>query len=127
MLDPDAHPIQRIHTAYLKMSPFYRPGAPGDGMGSIDLTKDQVADGGRLHREARRYAAEFIKEEDTRTFNIGCADYRTLQAFFWLIEAARLLASGRDGNEGALKLVKFAEAQIKAEIKSAGGANRRNG
>jgi hypothetical protein len=117
MRAPD-HTLQRLREAYLKMAPFYRPGAPGDGMGSVDLTEEEVRDPDRLHAEATAYALAFRQEEDTRSFWIGVSDFGTNQAFLWTIEAARLLAGGN--NKGALKLLKLAEGQIKEAIRRRG-------
>ena len=87
-----ANAFDRLRQAYLLMAPFYRPAAPGDGMGHISLTLAECRDRKRLEREAAEYAAQFIAEEDTCKFWIGCSDHRTNQAFMWTIEAARLLA-----------------------------------
>jgi hypothetical protein len=91
------------------MTPFYRPGAPSDGYGHIQLTPEQCGNRQRLEREANDYTASPKKE---RTFNIGCADYRTARAFMWVIEAARQLASGDNGNATALRLLKMATKEI---------------
>jgi hypothetical protein len=111
----NTNPIfQRYHHAYLEMAPFYRPGAPSDGFGHIQLSADQCHNRQRLEHEANEYTAGFLAEEEKRTFNIGCADYRTARAFLWVIEAARQLASGDGGNATALRLLKMAAKEIKA-------------
>jgi hypothetical protein len=47
-----------IHEAYLAMAKAgYRPAAPGDGFGSISLTRKQLADPAQLEREAASYDA----------------------------------------------------------------------
>ena len=50
---------ERIQEAYIAMAVTarYRPAAPGDGMGSIDLTDAERKDGAVLREEARQYAA----------------------------------------------------------------------
>lgn len=91
----------------------YRPAAPGDGFGSIYLSKEQLEDQHRLDLEAVKYAVAFEREEDSNSFFIGCSDYRTNRAFILCIEAARQLASGFDGNPCALKLLNLAITEIK--------------
>ena len=104
--------------AYLLMAPFYRPAAPGDGMGHVSLTPAERRDRNLLERESAEYAARFIAEEDTCKFVIGCSDHRTNRAFMWTIEAARLLAGGNGGNRPAVKLLKMAlkEAQAASRV-----------
>jgi hypothetical protein len=99
--------MQRYREAYMMMSEFYRPMAPSDGFGSIQLTKEQCADKARLWVEATNYAITFDKEEDTREFHIGCSNFNTNRAFIFTIEAARLLAGG-DADHLAKKLLKMA-------------------
>jgi hypothetical protein len=106
----NAHLLREFHGAYLRMAPFYRPAAPGDGMGHVHLTPEQCRDGPRLYREAYDYAAELVAEDDTRIFHIGCCDYRTAKAFMWTIEAARVLASGDEGSGTAMRLLAMASA-----------------
>ena len=80
-------------------------------MGNIQLTKGQLKDRGRLHREAVHYAAAFSREEDAnRDFHIGCSNWTTNRAFVLSIEAARLLAGG--GDEHATKLLHLAIKEI---------------
>jgi hypothetical protein len=43
MDDPRA---ERFRQAYLKMAPFYRPRAPSDGCGNIQLSAEQIRVGG---------------------------------------------------------------------------------
>jgi hypothetical protein len=98
------------------MAAFYRPGAPGDGLGNVSLTKDQVRDQSRLIREATEYAVQFAAEEDgDRNFYIGCSDFRTNKAFFWCIEAARLIAGA--GYKDAMRLLRMATKEIAAETR----------
>jgi hypothetical protein len=102
------HPIYRFAQAYLEMAKWYRPQAPGDGFGHVLLSKKQCKEQDRLEREALDYGKRFRAEEDTRSFHIGCSDYRTNKAFMWTIEAARQLASGTDGDKTAIRLLKMA-------------------
>lgn len=107
--------LQRFYEAYLMMAEraHYRPAAPSDGFGNIQLTLEQVRDDYRLQREAVAYALEFDKEEDTNSFWIGCSDYKTNRAFVWSIEAARLLASG-DTDDKAIVLLEMALEEVRA-------------
>jgi hypothetical protein len=108
--------LVRFAQAYLMMARTkYRPAAPSDGFGHIQLTKDELNDQDRLYQEAVRYAAAFNREEDGLAFHIGCSDFRTNRAFVLTIEAARLLASGSDGNGPAVRLLRLAIKEIEAK------------
>ncbi len=106
--------LMRFAQAYLMMAGAqYRPAAPSDGCGNIQLTTDEYNDRERLYREAVQYAAAFNREEDQdRDFHIGCSNWETNRAFVLSIEAARLLASGSDGDEYALRLLRLAIQEI---------------
>ena len=83
--------IMRFAETYLMMARTgYRPAAPSDGLGNFQLDEE------RLYREAAEYALKFNREEDGRSFRIGCSNYSTNRAYVLSIEAARLLASGSD-------------------------------
>jgi hypothetical protein len=106
---------QRYAEAYLRMASDarYRPEAPGDGCGGIDLSVEELRDSDRLEQEAVSYALRFAREENTRTFRIGCSNFSTNRAFVWVIEAARELAGGgADGNAVARKLLKMAIEEL---------------
>ena len=92
----------------------YRPQAPGDGMGGVYLSVADAKDPDLLRLEAQKYALEFNREEDTRSFNLGCSDFMTNRAFIFVIEAARLLASGMKYSDLAIKLLRMAIKQIEA-------------
>lgn len=97
--------------AYLAMAAIgYRPAAPGDGMGGINLSDDDIADEDLLLDEAVEYAIRFNAEETGAKFQIGVSNYRTNRAFVMTIEAARLLAGGSD--EWAVKLLNMALEDI---------------
>jgi hypothetical protein len=102
--------VQRFIEAYKLMATRakYRPQAPGDGMGNVLLSREQASDPARLDKEAVAYARAFAAEDDERTFCIGCCDFRSSRAFVFVIEAARQLASGDEGNATAVKLLKMA-------------------
>jgi len=111
--------LERFHQAYLAMAKQakYRPQAPSDGCGNIQLTKEQCADKIRLNAEATAYALAFDREEDSLQFWIGCSNFSTNRAFVFAIEAARVLASDSDGNPVAQKLLEMAVAEIRDETK----------
>jgi hypothetical protein len=91
----------------------YRPAAPSDGMGGVYLSVEQASDPERLRRESLEYAVQFLAEEDTDSFWVGCSDFRTNKAFMWTIEAARQLASGMSGNATAVKLLEMAACEVR--------------
>jgi hypothetical protein len=103
----------RFAQAYLMMAKAeYRPAAPGDGMGSVNLSEEELLDDDLLLREAVEYATRFRAEEDSRSFRIGLSNYSTNRAFVLAIEAARLLCAGGDADETALRLLKLAIKDI---------------
>jgi hypothetical protein len=103
---------KRIVEAYIKMAEVahYRPAAPGDGMGSVDLTEDELENPERLSEEAASYADDFIKQEDSH-FRIGVSDASTNRALVYAIEAARALCS--PDPDLALSLFKMAVEETK--------------
>jgi hypothetical protein len=104
--------VLRFAQTYLMMAGAkYRPAAPSDGMGNIQLTKAEYDDRGFLYREAVEYAAAFNQEEDADNgFHIGCSNWETNRAFILSIEAARLLAGG--GDDHAVRLLRLAIKEI---------------
>jgi hypothetical protein len=109
-----ATPYERFRDAYKRMAreARYRPAAPGDGLGAIHLTKEQLKDPDLLEEEASRYARRFLEEEDTDSFWIGCSNYSTNRAFVYVIEAARVLGGGEVGDPIAVQLIEMALAEI---------------
>jgi hypothetical protein len=105
--------LMRFAQAYLMMAQArYRPAAPSDGFGNIQLTIEEFNDEARLYWEAIRYAAAFNREEDGHEgFHIGCSNWSTNRAFVLSIEAARLLASG-DADDYAVRLLRLAIKEI---------------
>jgi len=103
---------KRITEAYLKMVQVahYRPAAPGDGMGSVNLTEEEIADPARLAKEAADYAEDFLKQEDSH-FTIGVSDGSTNRALVYAIEAARALCT--PDPDLALSLFKLAVEETK--------------
>lgn len=106
---------ERIREAYLRMvhEARYRPAAPSDGFGYIQLSEEELADPLCLEQEAGEYADRFLKEENGLEFHIGCSNYATNRAFVFTIEAARLLCAG-DGAQHAMKLLQMAIADIQS-------------
>lgn len=120
-------PVQRIvkdyEDAYLRMAreAKYRPGAPGDGMGGIYLTREQLASPDLLQREAERYAEEFYRrEEDGKLMGYACCDGHAAKAFILTIEAAHLQCSGWMGFKPALKLLQMAAQEMRLAMKESG-------
>src|ERR1051326_6617048 len=124
--------------AYLEMAgrANYRPEAPSDAVGNIQLTEQEIADPLRLSAEAESYARRFIYEENSSAFHIGVGELRTNRAFVYTIEAARSLRefgpelarafvytieaarSLREfGPELALKLLEMAAAEVRETVK----------
>jgi hypothetical protein len=96
--------FDRIREAYLAIAKRvrYRPQAPSDGFGNIQLTEKEILDQARLESEASEYAKRFLEEEDRRTFHIGVSNFATNRAFVYTIEAAKLLC----GTTASLPLVR---------------------
>jgi hypothetical protein len=67
----------RYAEAYLRLAKEarYRPEAPGDGCGNINLSADEQRDPVRLEQEAVAYALRFAKEEDTGSFCVGYSNF----------------------------------------------------
>jgi hypothetical protein len=104
--------LVRFAQAYLIMARAkYRPAAPSDGLGNIQLSRSEQNDQDALYLEAVKYAAAFNREEDGHDgFHIGCSNWETNRAFILAIEAARLLAGG--GDDHALRLLRLAIKEI---------------
>jgi hypothetical protein len=117
-LNPRDH---RYAEAYLAMAKEarYRPQAPGDGMGHVLHTKEEARDPSRLEEETLAYVKNFVAEEDTLSFAIGCTDFSTGRATIYAIEAARCLCGGAD--DVAVKLLKMAIDEIKRPPRRAPG------
>lgn len=43
----------------------YRPAAPSDGFGNVQLSREQIHDPFLLAREADQYAMKMLREDDT--------------------------------------------------------------
>jgi len=83
--------FQRLKEAYLMIAKEanYRPYAPGDGHGHVQLTEEELQDNKRLNKEAERYACCFSEEADEGKFHIGCPNYETNIALVLAVEIAR--------------------------------------
>ena len=115
----------RYREVYLAMARHagYRPAAPGDGEGGITLTKEELLDADVLEAEARRYAANFVKQDEEMKYPIGCPDFTFNKAFCLAIEAARIMCDGFvsihgfDNAAAARTLLTMAIEEIDAELK----------
>jgi hypothetical protein len=112
MRDPRAECVRQ---AYLKMAPFYRPEAPSDGGGRIELTVEELRDLDRLDQEARDYALAFVCQDEAARFRISGRPqphHPINPAVVWALEAVYLLCAGAEGNATATKLLRLALKQI---------------
>ncbi len=100
----------QVADAYKKMAveARYRPAAPSDGLGNIPFPDAELD----LDAEAVDYAERWGNEEDSGDFHVGSANFPTRPAMMYCIEAARLLASGSDGDEYAERLLRLAIAEL---------------
>jgi hypothetical protein len=107
--------FERYRTAYLEMAKQarYRPAAPSDGCGNIELDEDELRDPDRVQREARQYALAFVAKDDKMEYPMGCPDGRGNRAFCYAIEAATLLCAAEPVI--ATKLLQMAVAEIARE------------
>ena len=93
--------IARFAEAYLMMAALakYRPAAPSDGYRQhpADQRSDRrprsTATGGDPVRRGLRQGRRRLL-----VFAIGCSGFTTNRAFVYVIEAARMLAGGDDGD-----------------------------
>ena len=113
--------FDRIREAYITMASRvnYRPAAPNDGMGTIELSTKELNDEKRLSREASDYAKRFMAEENTRSFVIGVSQYGFNRALVYTIEAARLLCAGESAL--AFKLLEMAAEEARPEVSARAG------
>jgi hypothetical protein len=83
-------PFNRLIEIYIEMAEKlkYRPSAPSDGFGHAIDTGEPVT----LLDEARAFAKDFLEEERTDKFWIGCSDFRALDLFVYSIHLARAIA-----------------------------------
>lgn len=116
--------FERYRTAYHAMwqKARYRPAGPSDGMGSLLLNDDELRDPLRLESEARKFAADFVQQDDEREYLLGCPDGRGNRAFCYTIEAARALCS--PDPDLAEDLLKMALDEIAKEYPPKGGSRR---
>jgi hypothetical protein len=102
----------QIAAAYRRMAreARYRPAAPSDGFGNITVPLRDLD----LDAEVEAYAEHWWKEEDGRSFWIGCANFPARPAMIYCIEAARLLCAHRLARRYATRLLRMALAELKA-------------
>jgi hypothetical protein len=103
---------ERIIEAYIRMAreATYRPAAPGDGFGSVDLSPAQLRSKNILRAEAERYADKFIGEENACEFWIGISNFASNRALVYTVEAARLMCGAQEVL--ALQLLKMAVDEL---------------
>lgn len=116
-MTPAKSELERIVEAYEQMASKarYRPAAPGDGLGSVELSAEELEDSDVLREEAVLYAKRFIEEENKLHFKIGISNWSTNRALVYTIEAARLMCGGMGQNSRALKLIKMAAEELKPD------------
>jgi hypothetical protein len=113
--------FERYKAAYLEMAKRakYRPGAPSDGLGHIvGMSEEEFGDLRILEREAAKYAAAFLCQEDEMKYPLGCPNGAVNKAFFYVTEAARLLCGGSDSNRVAPELLRMAIEEVEAATKA---------
>lgn len=100
----------QIIDAYATMSDEarYRPAAPSDGFGNIPVPETELD----IEQEQLSYARKWWKDEDSRSYWIGCPSFQHRPAMIYTIEAARLIA-GTD-SERAKVLLQMAIDEIDA-------------
>jgi hypothetical protein len=107
----------RFAEAYIAMANVakYRPQAPSDGYGHIQLSPEEFGDPERLGQEAARYAVKLLKADDDLEFKIsGCTNFETNRAFVYAVEAAQVMCSGIDGDATVLRLLRMAIKEIES-------------
>ena len=105
----------RIRDAYLQMAKRarFRPQAPSDGFGNVQLTEGEIADQERLEKEATTYAERFVEQEKNLHFRIGTGDWTNARALVCAIEAAKALCGGASSMDLAIKLLEMATAEAR--------------
>ena len=113
-------PSEAIRVAYRRMAAEarYRPNAPSDGFGNIDMPLIELD----LDDEAARYAADWMREEQRGQFAMGVPDATTATAMVFTVEAARMICEGfiPGALERVEKLLEMALEEIRgvsAEVK----------
>jgi len=105
----------RIRAAYKKMAKKarYRPYAPSDGLGNISLTDAELADPGRLEREAAT-AALIFDDDDKEHLHavIGCVNGDSAAAMFYCLQAAEVCCTGSGELPIAIALLKLAIEEL---------------
>jgi len=102
--------IWRHALTYLRMAAEanYRPAAPSDGLGNIQLDDNTLALRDQLEREAFMFGIRCVAEEKKLTVHYGCVDCRTGEASRLAVEAAKCLNAGEDINKTGVLLLRMA-------------------
>src|ERR1041385_6373356 len=108
--------FERICEAYLTMAKDgnYRPSAPSDGFGHIQLTKRQIEEDKRLREGAHRYAKRFVAEWSGDGWYIGISNWESSRALALTIEAARLMCGAAE--PVALRMLKLAVMELERVV-----------
>jgi hypothetical protein len=78
------------------------------------MSAAELRDPALLEREAADYAIDFVHQDDETEYPMGCPDGAVNKAFFYTIEAARVLCSDCRSYPLARKLLSMAIAEIEA-------------
>src|SRR5262249_56048897 len=110
MRDPRAECVRQ---AYLEMAPFYRPEAPNDGWGRIELSAEELRDFDRLDQEARDYALAFVGQDETARFRISGRPHHPINPVaIWALQAPYLLCPGEAAHPTPAQLLRLALKEI---------------
>lgn len=87
--------FKAVEAAYLKMAGVYRPEAPSDGFGYIQLEPEEMKDPERLQREAQAAAEKFVRADQSYLFEVkGCPDGRLVATMYLALQAAQMCCGG---------------------------------
>jgi hypothetical protein len=96
----------QLNRTYRRMATFYRPSAPSDGMGNIEVHPLELD----LDAECSEYADGWWAEENKQDFSIGCPSFEDRPALVYVIEAARNICGM--GPATARKLLELALQEL---------------
>lgn len=87
--------FKAVEDAYLEMAAHYRPNAPSDGFGHIQLEPEELKDQARLKREAKEAAEQFARSDQNYLFQVhGCPDGRLVATMYLALQAAQMCCGG---------------------------------
>lgn len=110
-MNPSPEVTQQIASAYARMARVarYRPSAPSDGFGNVQVDEEQL----NVSDEQARYVEQWWTEEQTDSYWVGVPNYVDRHALIYIIEAARTLNGGNP--DVTARLLKMALAEVGAE------------